>query len=273
MKFSAIRIILGLLATSLPLRAQEITPFEFSWPREAALLSTGVAGQILGQYRLHTMDPARPDELRRDDLPAWERWVAGTYNPSADLASDVTAVSIGGAMLALDAWHAGQGESSWRPFLEDFLILSEAMAWNSAINLNVRAERVHARPYVYGTEAPASERRAPQAAGSFYSGHASGAFLCAVYLATVYPLRHPEFEHRGWLWAGSLATATATSALRVAAGKHFPSDVIAGAAMGSLIGFGFIQLHRPEGASLWGATLWPTFTSEGAPGMMAVRRF
>ena len=219
------------------------------------------------------MRPAGPEDLRRSDIPVWERWVAGTYSPAADVASDVLAVAVGGSAVFVGTWEAARRETSWRPVLEDLLILSEAMAWSSAINLNVRAERVHPRPFVYGTKAPAAERAEPQAAGSFYSGHASEAFVGAVYLATVYPLRHPEFEHRGWLWAGSLAAATTAATVRVAAGKHFPSDVLAGAAMGSLIGLGFVQLHRPGGLGLWGTELWPMLGDGGATGMVAVHKF
>jgi membrane-associated phospholipid phosphatase len=254
----------------------EASPFEFSWPRETALLATGLTGQVIGQYRLSSMDPARPEELHRADLSPLDRWNAGTWNPRADFASDVLSYAIGPAMLYADMWHAlvgdSRGESSWQPALEDLLILAQAASWNSAINLNVRTTRVHPRPFVYGTAAPESERNQPQAAGSFYSGHASGAFLGAVYLSTVYPMRHPEFEHRGWLWAGSLTAATGVAALRVAAGKHFPSDVIAGAAMGSLVGLGFVQLHRRD-AELWGWRAAPWMTTEGMPGVMAVRTF
>lgn len=248
-------------------------PFEFSWPQETVLLTTGIAGQVIGQYRLTHMKPAGPQDLNRDALPVWDRPFAGIYSPGASLASDVLAVGTGGSAVFVGAWQAWRGGTSYQPVLEDFLILSEAFAWSSAVNLNVRAERLHPRPFVYGTEASASDRAKPEAAGSFYSGHASEAFLGAVYLATSYPLRHPEFEHRGWLWTGALAAATTTAALRVAAGKHFPSDVVAGAAMGSLMGLGFAQLHRPGGLGLWGAQLWPTLGEGGAPGLVAVRRF
>ncbi len=262
-----------LFTTTSVLHAAEESPFTFSWPRETVLLSTGVAAQIMGSYRVNHMEPAGPQDLRRSEIPYLERWVAGAYSPAADVASDVLAVAVGGSAFFAATWHASRNETSWMPVLEDFLILSEALAWSSAINLHVRAERIHPRPFVYGTKAPAAERAEPQAAGSFYSGHASEAFLGAVYLATVYPLRHPEFEHRGWLWAGSLTAATTAGALRVAAGKHFPSDVLAGAAMGSLVGLGFAQLHRPEGMGLLGMELWPTFGENGAPGILALRRF
>ena len=273
MRFCAIALTFCLFNTTTTFLAAEESPFTFSWPRETALLGTGVGFQIIGRYRVEHMKPAGTEDLRRSDIPVWERWVAGTYSPTADVASDVLAVAVGGSAFFASTWHASRNETSWRPVLEDLLILSEALAWSSAINLNVRAERVHPRPFVYGTKAPAAERAEPQAAGSFYSGHAAEAFVCAVYLASVYPLRHPEFEHRGWLWAGSLTAASAAAAVRVAAGKHFPSDVIAGAAMGSLIGLGFAQLHRPEGMGLLGMELWPALGEGGAAGLTAIRRF
>jgi membrane-associated phospholipid phosphatase len=273
MRFCAIVLLICLFTTTRSAPAQEKSPFVFSWPRETALLTTGVAAQTLGRYRVNHMRPAGPEDLRRSDIPYWERWAAGTYNPAADLASDILAVGVGGSAIFVGAWDAGWNKTPWRPVLEDLLILGEALAWSSALNLNVRAMRLRPRPFVYGTEAPAAERAEPQAAGGFYSGHASEAFLGAVYLATVYPLRHPEFEHRGWLWAGSLTAATAAATVRVASGKHFPSDVLAGAVMGSLIGLGFVQLHRPDGLGLWGTELWPTLGDGAAPGITAVRRF
>lgn len=249
----------------------EPNPFTFSAPRETALLATGLAGHLVGDYRLKRLAPTRPEERDRSDLSPLDRWNAGTWNPHADAASDLLAWGIGGGMIWVDAWHLARGTSSRRPLLEDALILAQAYAWNSAINLNVRATRVHPRPFVYGSAAPEAERTKGEAAGGFYSGHASAAFLGAVYLASVYPLRHPEFEHAGWLWTGSLAAAAGAAALRVASGKHFPSDVIAGAAMGSLIGMGFVQLHR-EDATLWGWRATPWFDAGGAPGIAAVRR-
>lgn len=260
-----------LVAIVYTVAAPEPAPFSFSPARETALLATGLAGHLIGDYRLKRLAPARPGELDRGDLSPLDRWNAGTWNPRADAASDLLAWGIGGGMIWVDTWHLARGEASRRPLLEDALILAQAYAWNSAINLNVRAARVHPRPFVYGTAAPESERSEGQAAGGFYSGHASAAFLGAVYLASVYPLRHPEFGHAGWLWTGSLTAAAGAAALRVAAGKHFPSDVIAGAAMGSLIGLGFVQLHR-EDAMLWGWRAMPWFDAGGAPGLVAVRR-
>jgi membrane-associated phospholipid phosphatase len=280
MRFCSIIITICLFSTTLratPLLVERPDtaprPFGFSWPREAALLGTGVTGYLVGKYRVGNMRPAGPEDLDKGDLAVWDRWAAGNYHPSADVGSDLLTMAVGGSAFFMSAWDASRQRTTWRPVFEDLLILGEAMAWSSALNLNVRATRVHPRPFVYNPDAPAAERAEGQASGSFYSGHASEVFVGAVYLAVSYPLRHPEFEHRGWLWAGSLAAATTAATLRVVAGKHFPSDVLAGAAMGTLIGLGFTRIHRPGGLGLWGTELWPTLGEGGAPGMVAIRRF
>lgn len=38
------------------------------------------------------------------------------------------------------------------------------------------------------------------------------------------------------IWEGALGTTTTVGALRVASGKHFPSDVLDGATVGSVVG-------------------------------------
>ena len=77
-----------------------------------------------------------------------------------------------------------------------------------------------------------SSRNGAQAYGSFYSGHASTAFATAVFTGIWFSETYPGSQWIPWVWAGSLSAATAVAVLRVAAGKHFPTDVIAGAAAG-----------------------------------------
>jgi len=64
---------------------------------------------------------------------------------------------------------------------------------------------------------------------SFPSGHAAGAFTIATVFAHVYD------DHKWVPWV-AYGTATLIGASRVALGRHFPSDVIAGAVIGNSIG-------------------------------------
>ncbi len=270
MKSCIIKPTFCLLTTIWMTSGQESpSPFQFSWPRETILMTSGIAGGYIGYYRLTNLPLYNPD-LQKLDLPPWDRFAVGWYNPYESTVSDVLLVAVGGAELFADAWEKVGGKTKWTPLLEDGLILAEAQAWSSAINLNVRAFRWHPRPFILDTLNGSSKisRTAGEASTSFYSGHSSGAFVGAVYLSIAYPLWHPDFQYTGWLWAGSLTAASSVAVLRVTSGKHYPSDVVAGAAMGALLGWGFARFHERAGASSktsWIFDAWPQ------PGGLAIQ--
>lgn len=81
---------------------------------------------------------------------------------------------------------------------------------------------------------------------SMPSGHSSSAWTGAAMGLTEYLLNRPVapwWERVGIGFIGG-ALAGATSALRVEAGQHFPSDVIAGAGIGMAVGVTIPLLHR-----------------------------
>jgi undecaprenyl-diphosphatase len=67
----------------------------------------------------------------------------------------------------------------------------------------------------------------------FYSGHATNNFSIAVFLIV---LTGKRFK---WIWIIALLYALIISYTRIYLGVHFPGDIIAGAIMGSLIGYFF----------------------------------
>lgn len=217
-------------------------PFHLGW-QDAGWVAGGLLLQIPSQILFRNMSSADTSDLDRSKLNSMDRWVAGTYSPAMALTSDIVVLpfcALPVALTALDAWRAKQG---WAPVLTDGLIFAEAIAFSSSFSLIVRSLQIHPRPLVYGKDVPTHERLKGEASGSFYSGHTNAAFLAAVYLSYTYPLRHPEFRGQAWLWSGSLATAATVAGLRVAAGKHFPSDVLVGAAAGAFFGWLFPFLH------------------------------
>jgi hypothetical protein len=90
---------------------------------------------------------------------------------------------------------------------------------------------------------------------SFYSGHAALSFAAAVSGSYLYARRTPDARARALMWGVELGLATATANLRVRAGRHFYSDVLVGALLGSAAGVAVPLLHsepghryRPSGA-------------------------
>lgn len=100
------------------------------------------------------------------------------------------------------------------------------------------------RPFVYNSSAPVSEKRKADATASFFSGHTALTATATMYTATVYTLTHPNRSRDPWIWAGAAAIPAATGFLRYKAGKHFPSDIIAGFLVGTLNGILIPQLHK-----------------------------
>lgn len=73
--------------------------------------------------------------------------------------------------------------------------------------------------------------------GSFPSGHAAGNFCVAAFLAVALPAVWPRAPARvRLLTAVAVVFASLVAASRVYLGAHFPSDVLAGAVLGALVG-------------------------------------
>ena len=78
---------------------------------------------------------------------------------------------------------------------------------------------------------------------SFYSGHTSTSFALAVSSANI--LSNYTNLNNKFIWFGTLSIASATGYLRIAADKHYFTDIITGAVIGSFIGhFAFKKLHN-----------------------------
>lgn len=102
------------------------------------------------------------------------------------------------------------------------------------------------RPYVYNNGVPTEEKMSAEAQMSFFSGHTSIAFASAVFTSTVFGKYFPNSKFRPYVWAGSLIAASSVGYMRYAAGKHFPTDIITGAIIGSAIGYFIPYIHSSE---------------------------
>jgi len=204
---------------------------------------------LYGQLRYDKMKPVDTAALDRNrDLWAFDRWAAGRRSRAADAGSNILVYPLVAAPLAAAGLEWALGREAFGGAFADGVVYAEAQIMSSGLDLWVRSLRVHPRPLVYDKGAPASERLAGEASGSFYSGHANAAFLAATYFAYTWSLRHPGDRSNAAVWAGTLTAAAGVAALRVAAGKHYLSDVLVGAATGAGFGVLFPWMHRrPQG--------------------------
>jgi membrane-associated phospholipid phosphatase len=171
---------------------------------------------------------------------------------AADLASDVLVFGLEPASaLGLTALAAND-EGALSGFPVDALIIAEATVVAGVINQIAKFGFARERPFVhYLPRAPEAIRRLTAGPSddnlSFFSGHATFAFVIATSSGTVASLR--GYRLAPVIWATGLTMATSVGYLRIAADKHYFSDVMTGLVVGSIVGVGMPLLFHSRASA------------------------
>lgn len=177
----------------------------------------GALGVALASSAVGDPPPLDCRPCDRNAVPFFDRWAITGTHQALDELSNGTLLAVAGVAWATTLPREG-GLSRFGASVESAAI---AVATTQLLKNAVG----RARPYTYveGDPTPIGV----DAKQSWPSGHATTAFA----LATSFWLNSPE-RHRttSRLLVGGAAVFTAI--LRVAAGQHFPTDVVAGAAIG-----------------------------------------
>lgn len=179
-------------------------------------------------------------------VDAWGRGLRGAPDQllGYDTASGVLGFGVlTAAMLGADLWLAGSnGALEAAPL--DVLIIVESVAVALAVNQAVKFSAGRERPFVsvLGDAEKGQTRQPSDNNLSFFSGHSTFAFTLVVATGTVAQLR--GYENAWLVWAVGLPLATAVPLLRMAADRHYLTDVLLGSAFGAAVGYGLpVLLH------------------------------
>ena len=218
-------------------------------PEKSALLLSG--GAILWTAGLYIdgrnkVPLTLPDisALSEGNLNPLDRKFAGFWSPGADNASDVLVAAMAvlpAALMSLPEISKHRGPLALM-YAETFLF-----AMGGAALAKGMADRP--RPFVYAAnpDVPAGAKLDADAARSFYSQHTALAFAAAFFTCTVFSDYYPDSKWKIKAWAAAVGGAAAVGTLRIASGRHFPTDVITGAAVGGFTGYLIPRLHKTGG--------------------------
>lgn len=213
------------------------------------LTVVGLGATYFGFERINAKGESDWNELRnldKEDINAFDRSAAGNNDEDLEKVSDIFflgAFPFGVVLLADNKVRNELGTIG--------LMYLEALAISSGIYATTNGYVDRYRPLVYQDNADATDAELEELdyggnRNSFIGGHPMITATTTFFVAKVYHDLHPDnnFKYAVWGFAGA---ATATCAiLRYQAGKHFPTDLIAGVAVGTLSGILVPQLHKKE---------------------------
>lgn len=232
---------LSVLLTSAAALAQTAaSPRELRWDPALDITVTagGLGVWVTGELLKGDLAPSRCRWCSVDPVDASVRDALLWHNTSlADTLSNVTGIALMPlSSVGLDALAAAH-DGGMRGVAEDALLIAEAAALAADVNQLTKLIAGRERPFVHALS-PEQKSLTPNPSDnnlSFFSGHSSEAFALAAASGTVATMRGYRWAPLAWSVGGAIAATTAY--LRIAADKHWLTDVVVGAVVGAGIGF------------------------------------
>lgn len=217
------------------------SPYKIKWQEESLHLVIGTVTLGAGLHLASRTKGLTPEEIATLDrriINNFDRTATFNSSLSANKASDILLFSSALIPLSLLA-----GKSARNDFGNLTILYGETVLMITGITFLTKGLVLRSRPLVYNEEFSLNEKQEKGARHAFFSGHTSLTTASYFFTAKVFSDYFPDSKLKPYLWAGAVVIPALTGYLRVAAGKHYPTDVIAGYAVGAAIGFLIPHLH------------------------------
>ena len=229
------------------------SPYELNWKKEAPYIGAGLGTLGLGAY-LRTLPPVfTPDELMtldKNDINPLDRPATGNFSRGADHASDVPFYGSHALPFLFLT-----GKKTKPHFGQIMAMYGEAATINLGATVIMKSLFRRPRPFVFNPEVLMEEKLTRNAKTSFVSGHTSLTAVNCFFVAKVYADFYPDSKWKPVVWGAAATIPAAAGYLRIAAGKHYPTDVLAGYAMGAAIGILVPHFHKSKALKNNGLTI------------------
>lgn len=233
---------------------QAPSPYRTDLLKDGAIITGLTALSVTGLYLVQQksgLDEAGLAALNKNDVPKFDRFVAGKYSERAQTASDIlcygAAMTVAPGLLALNPAARGRYGQVAALYLETML------ATDALFTMTVGTVTRY-RPYLYGAEG-GNSRSGKIATNSFFAGHTAHSATGTFFAAKVFHDFNPDSPAQPYVWGAAAVIPAAVAYYRMEAGKHFLSDNIVGYVVGATVGVVVPQLHKTAGRT--GVSLLP----------------
>jgi membrane-associated phospholipid phosphatase len=195
-------------------------------------------GERTGDGQVNAIDDwFRTALVRRDTYPA---------NVTSYVLAFGAAPLAGAGLTVLSAIDDGSSKN----IVTDLLIVAEGGFSAMLATEVLEAVTLRARPYIHAMSDDAEREAEIAKTGAFHSfpaGHVVEAFGVAAAAGTVASMR--QYRLAPLVWATGIMIGVATGYTRIASDRHYFTDVLAGAGIGTVIGAGVpLLFHPPVGS-------------------------
>ena len=241
--FSLISVGTLLLTTCPSASAQQApSPYHTRFAVDGPISLGLGAASAFGLYRVQQKSGLSNTELaalNKNDVPRFDRFVAGKYSETAQITSDLLCyptLVIAPGLLALNPAVRGR-------YGQVAALYLQAMLATDALFTTTVGNVYRYRPYLYGAEG-GNGRSGKIATNSFFAGHTAHTATATFFAAKVLHDFNPGSPAEPFIWGAAAVLPAAVAYYRLEAGKHFLSDNLVGYAVGATMGIVVPQLHK-----------------------------
>lgn len=242
-----VRFLFILCCVSVNLVANE-SPYKNYSSADNVVIGVSALAGLTSLYLEHQMNPLTPEQaarLDRNTVNRFDRPVTFLLSPRSAQFSDygmrasllLPLVFLADSRVRRHSGHVGY-------------LYFETMAITGVVTELTKVTTQRLRPWAFNENVPLEKKKGKEIKKAFFSGHTSASFAGAVFFAKVFSDFYPDSRWKPVVWSGCLGLASAVGYWRVRAGRHYPTDVIAGALFGGVIAYVVPELHKKEGSSL-----------------------
>jgi membrane-associated phospholipid phosphatase len=200
-----------------------------------------LGGSTWSRYSTKPYSAENLPVLNISDLPRYDRKVPMFWSPSHDRASDFLAIGAL-ALPFLTLTNSGARHDGFKLAHMYFQALALTVSLTDFTKTAIKRDR----PFMYGSLAPLSDKTHASARLSFPSGHTSTSAAMAFFSARTFTSYSDNTRINALVWTGAALYPAFMGYLRIRAGKHFISDVVAGYILGAAIGYLIPTLHKSK---------------------------
>lgn len=230
-----------ILVLVFPIAGKAQTRHTLEPGREGAIGGIGIAFYGFGRWQERQNLNAQPPVIDMRNVPAIDRVATHQWSLRAHRTSNALFGIAVGAALATSIVNQ-HGEQPMLPVV----IIAESGLLCAGITNTVKELVRRPRPYLYNPDVPASAYDTAKDQVSFWSGHTANTAAITFACASMVQRSDASQGLKTATWIGAAVTPAAMGYLRVKAGRHFPTDVLTGYAVGALMGLVVPYFHRSK---------------------------